>query len=484
MPPPGKWDKGKGKTGKSKGKGSTDGSTAANASYSDRQQTSSIESSCKFFGSSKGCNKDACPFSHSNPNGVPFCAFFQRGQCEKGAACTFRHQQWSSPDEAKAFYASRDGGLVETSAARYKQVRRGGNEDKSAGLRLGSEHVELEGEIEKDFQEETYGSNAMRMMEKMGYKAGSGLGKENQGRTSLLGSCIALEHSSGTSALGFSHYAGAIRVTAAERAARLADARAKKCQKLENASFVHHNLLSSDESSDGEDPHVKSRDTDLLKGCLHLLVYIKIKVPKLLLFRLTRVDMGLACGTSHLPQASATNVPNKDPEGDDNWKALLTATSPAARPDPSGPAELRGGTQHSAESPKPLVDGASQDTEAYGLLDEYVDDLLGIPWQDRPVSWSRPSWQETAHASGMSMPEMVMEDGSRGPALQTLPPRENLLSTATATSSGEPLQPVLATPYLAGVLNGWAEIDRSAVDAKVVRDSPAPKRRADKVPAG
>ena len=66
---------------------------------------------------------------------------------------------------------------------------------------------------------------------------------------------------------------------------------------------------------------------------------IKIKVPKLLLFRLTRVDMGselrrrvdwsacggnqpallfesgLACGTSHLPQASATNVPNKDPEG-------------------------------------------------------------------------------------------------------------------------------------------------------------------------
>ena len=272
MPPPGKWDKGKGKTGKSKGKGSTDGSTAANASYSDRQQTSSIESSCKFFGSSKGCNKDACPFSHSNPNGVPFCAFFQRGQCEKGAACTFRHQQWSSPDEAKAFYASRDGGLVETSAARYKQVRRGGNEDKSAGLRLGSEHVELEGEIEKDFQEETYGSNAMRMMEKMGYKAGSGLGKENQGRTSLLGSCIALEHSSGTSALGFSHYAGAIRVTAAERAARLADARAKKCQKLENASFVHHNLLSSDESSDGEDPHVKSRDTDLLKGCLHLLV--------------------------------------------------------------------------------------------------------------------------------------------------------------------------------------------------------------------
>ena len=130
---------------------------------------------------------------------------------------------------------------MEQSADRFKQVRRGasGNQDPSAKKRLASEHVELEGEIEKDFHEETYGSNAMRMMEKMGYKAGSGLGKEKQGRTSLLGSCVALEHTSGTSALGFSHYAGAIRLSAAERAARLADARAKKCQKVENACLSH-----------------------------------------------------------------------------------------------------------------------------------------------------------------------------------------------------------------------------------------------------
>ncbi|CAE7232325.1 Eif3g [Symbiodinium natans] len=277
MPPPGKGDKGekgkgskgsKGKMGKSKGK-SWDGSTAANASYSQPTSvTSATDSACKFFGSAKGCNKDSCPFSHSSPNSVPFCAFLQRGQCEKGAACTFRHQQWSGADEARSYYSDREGDLVEKSATRYKQVRRetSGKQSSSAGERLGSEHVELEGlegEIEKDFQEETYGSNAMRMMEKMGYKAGSGLGKENQGRTSLLGSCVALEHSSGTSALGFSHYAGAIRVTAAERAARLADARAKKCQKLENTPFVHHNLLSSEESSDGEDPLVKSRDVKL-----------------------------------------------------------------------------------------------------------------------------------------------------------------------------------------------------------------------------
>ena len=265
MPAPGKGEKGKDKHGrpaKSKGKGFKDGSTAANASYGGPPQIPS-DAACKFFGSVKGCQKDVCPFSHSSPNSVPLCTFLQRGQCDKGAACTFRHQQWSSPDEAISFYDGRDRNLVEQSAERYKQIRRGASsKDKSAGERLCTEHVELEGEIEKDFQEETYGSNAMRMMEKMGYKAGSGLGKENQGRTSLLGSCVALEHSSGTSALGFSHYAGAIRVTAAERAARLADARAKKCQKLDNTSFVHHNLLSSDESSE-DDPLVKSRDVKL-----------------------------------------------------------------------------------------------------------------------------------------------------------------------------------------------------------------------------
>lgn len=161
-------------------------------------------------------------------------------------------------------YAARDSGDVEKSSLRFKQVRREVARDgKVAATRVAAEHVELqEGEIEKDFQEETYGSNAMRMMEKMGYKAGLGLGKENQGRTSLLGSCVALEHAQETSALGFSHYAGAVRATAAERAARLADARAK-CRKLEEASFVQHNLLSSDESSEGEHELVQTRGVQL-----------------------------------------------------------------------------------------------------------------------------------------------------------------------------------------------------------------------------
>ncbi|CAL1131771.1 unnamed protein product [Cladocopium goreaui] len=266
MPAPGKGSKSKSK-GKSKG---SDGSTAANAAYSGQVKRRVESSACKFFGSAKGCSNNSCPFQHDDPNSIPFCTFQQRGQCEKGAACTFRHQTWSSIEEAKMSYAARDVGIVERSSIRYKQVRReigrdGTQAAQATESRLGSEHLE-QGEIgvEKDFQEETYGSNAMRMMEKMGYKAGMGLGKENQGRTSLLGSCVALEHSQGTSNLGLSHYAGAGRATAAERAARLADARAKKCQRVDEGSFVHHNLLSSDESSEGEDEMVKSRNVQLL----------------------------------------------------------------------------------------------------------------------------------------------------------------------------------------------------------------------------
>ena len=72
-------------------------------------------------------------------------------------------------------YAARDVGIVERSSIRYKQVRReiGRDGTQAAESRLGSEHLE-QGEIgvEKDFQEETYGSNALRMMETMGYKVG------------------------------------------------------------------------------------------------------------------------------------------------------------------------------------------------------------------------------------------------------------------------------------------------------------------------
>mmetsp|Transcript_12773 Transcript_12773/g.36260 ORF Transcript_12773/g.36260 Transcript_12773/m.36260 type:complete len:249 (+) Transcript_12773:88-834(+) len=212
---------------------------------------------CKFFGSAKGCSNERCPFSHDAPNSVAPCSFKQRGQCDRGDACTFRHIPWASAEQARAHYRSRDSGAVELSKKRYLELHRDGGEA-SGPPKVAREHVE--GIVAREMHVEAYGSTAVRMMEKMGYKTGAGLGKESQGATKLAGPCVALERASQSCVLGLGEYTGNARATAAERAARLAEARAKKQRRVEETAFVQHNLLSSDESSDGEDRLVKSRD--------------------------------------------------------------------------------------------------------------------------------------------------------------------------------------------------------------------------------
>eukprot|EP00928_Gymnodinium_smaydae_P080054 TRINITY_DN63858_c0_g1_i1.p1 TRINITY_DN63858_c0_g1~~TRINITY_DN63858_c0_g1_i1.p1 ORF type:complete len:278 (-),score=70.01 TRINITY_DN63858_c0_g1_i1:107-856(-) len=238
-----------GKSATSAGKGAAKGVTAL----------------CKFFGSAKGCVEASCTFSHDEPNSVRPCTFKQKlGSCERGEACTFRHQPWASREQAERHYAARGDKEVQLSQTRYRQLHR--DDGTSAGKKppkLEKEHVEmpLEREAEKDLHEETYGSKAMRMMEKMGYKAGSGLGKSEHGSASLAGPCLDLERASQSVALGFGNFDPGAKATIAERAARVADARAKKRQRTDKV--VEHNLLSDDDSSEGEDLHRSSANVQL-----------------------------------------------------------------------------------------------------------------------------------------------------------------------------------------------------------------------------
>ena len=138
--------------------------------------------------------------------------------------------------------------------------------------------------------------------------------------------------------------------------------------------------------------------------------------------------MGLACGKTTLPAEGAL-PPAPETAGDDDWKALLTASKQAPGAGSTSTPKEREVMASFSELPD------KDSSEPYGLLDEYVDDLLGIPLDERPNSSQRATWQATA-------PQMVLEDGSRGPA--TLPKPDG--SSAS-------------TPYLAGVLNEWATVE-------------------------
>mmetsp|Transcript_7584 Transcript_7584/g.9413 ORF Transcript_7584/g.9413 Transcript_7584/m.9413 type:complete len:169 (+) Transcript_7584:55-561(+) len=166
--------------------------------------------------------------------------------------------------------------------------------------------------------------------------------------------------------------------------------------------------------------------------------------------------MGPACGKSHMPEEAG----KPEADEDDDWKALLTSGASNAMPAQAQEQKTGQKLETKAQS---SVDFQSlppepKEPEPYGLIDEYVDDLLGIPQEERP-SWQRPSWQQTG--SSMDVPKMVLQDGSRGPAAG-VPGKQ---------------QTSMPTPYMEGVLNGWAAIDRPEVDSTI---QPAPKRRVDK----
>eukprot|EP00929_Paragymnodinium_shiwhaense_P008779 TRINITY_DN112767_c0_g1_i1.p1 TRINITY_DN112767_c0_g1~~TRINITY_DN112767_c0_g1_i1.p1 ORF type:complete len:252 (+),score=75.16 TRINITY_DN112767_c0_g1_i1:129-884(+) len=246
-----------------------DAAAQGKASQPAAASSSTETAPCKFFGSAKGCSNEACTFSHDSPNSVQPCKFKQtKGHCDRGEACPFRHQPWSSAEQARAYYASREGTIVDKSSAQYKRLHRDMSaikkEDKD---RLGKEHVEMpvDEKVEKEIHTDMYGSNAMRMMEKMGYKAGVGLGKTETGKTQLVEPLLELEKASSqlSSSLGFGHFESSSNASLAMRAAKLADAKAQKRAKLDPVVTVQHNLLDESDSSEGEDRLTKGRHVQL-----------------------------------------------------------------------------------------------------------------------------------------------------------------------------------------------------------------------------
>eukprot|EP01084_Bolivina_argentea_P119409 211722_1 len=57
---------------------------------------------CHYYGSAAGCKQRHCIFSHSNPNSVPFCKYFNKEfglGCPYESECKFRHKIWGEADE-------------------------------------------------------------------------------------------------------------------------------------------------------------------------------------------------------------------------------------------------------------------------------------------------------------------------------------------------------------------------------------------------
>lgn len=318
---------------------------------------------CKFFGSAKGCTAD-CEFSHDKPNSVPPCQFKQRlGHCHRGDVCTFRHVPWASAEEALAFYASRKTEDVELSAKRYKQLHRS-DKPPASEKKLTQEHVELpvEAEVLKEMQEETYGSTAMRMMEKMGYKAGSGLGKNETGNVKLVAACEALEHKSATAALGLGNFAGSARVSVAERAARLAEARAEKRQRVEGSAVTVHHLLDDDDTtdSDGEGTHTKAKDKQLWLGPKPLPA-LSISKPSFL----ERIQANSMPSEPLLTEISISSLSGASREDAEDVPATPAQSAKSAQPAQPPPAGGVAQGLRASPTPAPLAGPGGDDQDIY-----------------------------------------------------------------------------------------------------------------------
>lgn len=190
---------------------------------------------------------------------------------------------------------------------------------------------------------------------------------------------------------------------------------------------------------------------------------------------------------------------------DDDWKALLSPT-PGVAPPAGMPAAPRAAASVSVAAPRAAQQRSSRsepsaaakraaarhgvpllndEEQPYGLMDEYMDDLLGIDKKERDSNWKRPSLQET-ETSLREAPQIVYEDGSKGPMNSRMPRKETLVEEKENASKLD--KKGVPTAYLSGVLNDWADVDstkkaqaqtvQSTQVGRDTRDRPAPKRKA------
>lgn len=156
---------------------------------------------CRFFGSMRGCIRgDACGFSHHEPNSVEMCRFLQHAGCLKGASCLYRHVHWASASEAEAHCAKQGADSVLEAERAWQELHGHGPRQPHAtnsGVTLRADapvYVPLT---------ERYGAPAMKMMQKMGFELGRGMGRHEQGRMEPIPSGSASIHGNKAAGIGF-----------------------------------------------------------------------------------------------------------------------------------------------------------------------------------------------------------------------------------------------------------------------------------------
>jgi len=165
---------------------------------------------------------------------------------------------------------------------------------------------------------------------------------------------------------------------------------------------------------------------------------------------------------THLLGAPATNIntPDTAPRKAKPAPQKKTKKAPSSAPLPTpSAAAMRYAAKMGVALP------THDEAEPYTALDNYVDDLLGIPPDERAAHWERPSDATVLSA----MPEAIRK--SSGPKPPSMPQEDDPLD--------DNLQKELVTPYFSNVIGGWASIDAEVLKDTTANSTTAPKRAAE-----